>query len=406
MIDRRFISTSFVVNGTVDSFPENPTANVQYLVQGASSDELSDYENYIIRYNGTAWEYIPPRSDMLEIINSQTGEILHYDGTNWIVAANTSFITVDDIVDFDYAGSDDDSKINGIVGATFISSKSAGDYIGDIIYASTGKDTRVIAKDASEGYRVAVSSDRKIFTADSSGSFTDSVTANEKDVILLKVTGALYRHDGTKYVPIGSEGVVFVDNVVNLDYRDNSQDALVAVKGTKFISINGAGPYSNYIYYTANGTDSPDTAEIAENSTVTVAVLKDGVIYSHDNDGYWRPYLVPSTGCIIISKADSSMYIKDGMTKKFISVGGSGGSGLKNEAFTLTSSNIDNKSITVVGNIASGSESSVLCFVGGTVHFAGTDFTASGDSISWDGKTLDTVGLKEGDTFVVQYMKA
>lgn len=405
MIDRRFISTSFVVNGTVDSFPENPTANVQYLVQGASSGELSDYENYIIRYNGTAWEYIPPRSDMLEIINSQTGEILHYDGTNWIVAANTSFITVDDIVDFDYAGSNDDPKINGIVGATFISSKEAGNYDNYHIYVSTGKDTNAICKNVSEGYRVAVSSNRKIFTADSGECFTDSVTANEKDVILLKVTGALYRHDGTKYVPIGSEGVVFVDNVVNLDYRDNSQDALVAVKGTKFISINGAGPYSNYIYYTANGTDSPDTAEITANSTVTVAVLKDGVIHSYNN-GYWEPYLVPSTGCIIISKADSSMYIKDGTTKKFIAVGGSGGSGLKNESFTLTSSNINNKSITIVGNIASGSESSVLCFVGGTVHFAGTDFTASGDSISWNGKNLDTVGLKEGDTFVVQYMKA
>lgn len=407
MIDRRFISTSLVVNGTVDSLPSNPTTGVQYLVQcDSSNDDLYEYNNYIIRYNGTAWEYIPPRSDMLEIITPQTGEILHYDGSNWIVVASTALCTVDDIVDFDYASTEDDTKISNIAGVTFISSESIGNYDDAHIYVSTGSGTEYLSKSTSQGQRIAVSSGRKFFTAENYGNLNDSTTLTEKALVLSKATGAVYRHDGTKYVPVSSEGVIFVDNVVNLYYKGNSDDSKISVKGKKFISFSGSGYSVGTLYTSKGGNNTADEQSVETNSVF--ASIEDGYLVSYDGSN-WNLHLVPYEGCVIVSKADNSMYIKDGATKKLVAVGNSGssgGSGLTNEVFTLTSDNISNKSLSLSGNIASGAESSVLCFVGGSAHFAGTDFTASGDSISWNGKTLDTVGLKEGDTVVVQYMKA
>ena len=132
-------------------------------------------------------------------------------------------------------------------------------------------------------------------------------------------------------------------------------------------------------------------------------------IYSY-NGNNWFPYLVPSAGCVIVSREDSSIYVKDSIIKKFITIGSSNGNSsgnnLINEKLILSSTNIANKSLTLLGNIARGQENNVICFVGGTVQFAGTDFTASGDTISWNNKTIDTCGLKAGDTVVVQYTKA
>ena len=47
--------------------------------------------------------------------------------------------------------------------------------------------------------------------------------------------------------------------------------------------------------------------------------------------------------------------------------GSAGCSGFTNWAFTLTAEDISNKSITLSGTIASGKDSSVLCFIGGSV---------------------------------------
>ena len=54
----------------------------------------------------------------------------------------------------------------------------------------------------------------------------------------------------------------------------------------------------------------------------------------------------------------------------------------------------------------SGKETDVFLSVCGVLQIAGVDYTASGNSISWDGKSLDEIVLQAGDVFLVQYVKA
>lgn len=54
---------------------------------------------------------------MLELISSQTGEILHYDGENWSVIASIVLFSLSCIVDFDYLSPNDNAKINNIAGS-------------------------------------------------------------------------------------------------------------------------------------------------------------------------------------------------------------------------------------------------------------------------------------------------
>ena len=53
MIERRFINISLAIAGTVTSLPSSPADGIQYLVQGAVSGELANYNNYIICYNSS-----------------------------------------------------------------------------------------------------------------------------------------------------------------------------------------------------------------------------------------------------------------------------------------------------------------------------------------------------------------
>ena len=73
---------------------------------------------------------------------------------------------------------------------------------------------------------------------------------------------------------------------------------------------------------------------------------------------------------------------------------------------SLTAAEVTAKSFTLTNSIKSGEESNVLLFVSGVAQAAGTDFTASGSSISWNSKGLDSIGLIAGDTFIVHYVKA
>ena len=75
------------------------------------------------------------------------------------------------------------------------------------------------------------------------------------------------------------------------------------------------------------------------------------------------------------------------------------------EHHSLTAAEVSAKSFSLTHNIASGQEANTLLFVSGLAQIVGTDFTASGNSISWNNKALDDIDLAAGDAFLIQYVK-
>ena len=55
--------------------------------------------------------------------------------------------------------------------------------------------------------------------------------------------------------------------------------------------------------------------------------------------------------------------------------------------------------------VATGEETNILCFVQGVAQAAGVAFSVSGNTFSWDTKTLDG-NLNAGDVFIIHYVKA
>ena len=72
---------------------------------------------------------------------------------------------------------------------------------------------------------------------------------------------------------------------------------------------------------------------------------------------------------------------------------------------TLTAQEVTAKSFSLAHSVASGQENNILLFVSGVAQIAGVDFSASGNSISWNNKALDDIDLAAGDSFLIQYIK-
>lgn len=75
------------------------------------------------------------------------------------------------------------------------------------------------------------------------------------------------------------------------------------------------------------------------------------------------------------------------------------------ETHVLTASEVTGKGFTLSQSVKTGKEGEVLCFVQGLAQAAGIAFSVSGNSLSWNGKTLDG-NVSSGDVFIVQYIKA
>lgn len=89
IIDRRFLDVTLTVNGIVNEPAANPTAGTQYIVGEAGTGAFADIAaNSIARYDGSAWKFIAPNANSLEVFNANTGEILRYNGSMWVAVAN------------------------------------------------------------------------------------------------------------------------------------------------------------------------------------------------------------------------------------------------------------------------------------------------------------------------------
>ena len=153
--------------------------------------------------------------------------------------------------------------------------------------------------------------------------------------------------------------------------------------------------------YTATAANSWDSGTLTANSS-RYASSTDHKIYVSDGSALTASNII--NGDLFLNKEDNSVYVYDSGASAFRKVGGYSIS-LCTESHSLNAAEVAGKSFTLSHNIASGQESNTLLFVSGIAQIVGVDFTASGNSISWDSKGLDAIGLAVGDTFLVQYIK-
>ncbi len=153
--------------------------------------------------------------------------------------------------------------------------------------------------------------------------------------------------------------------------------------------------------YTATAADTWNAGVLSSNG--------DRYASSTDFNIYWSNGSEVSAvrivnGNMFFNKADNCIYIYDQSAGAYVRVGG-GASETVTDIHSLTAAEVTAKSFTLTNSIKTGYEANVLLFVSGVAQTVGVDFTASGNIISWDNKALDFLGLVEGDTFIVHYIK-
>ena len=155
--------------------------------------------------------------------------------------------------------------------------------------------------------------------------------------------------------------------------------------------------------YTATAADTWDNGTATTNGS-RYASSTDHKIYTSDGSAATSENV--SDGSFFLNKEDNCLYIYDGST--FIKIGGNSGAtvSVATEFHSLTAAEVSAKTFTLTNSVKSGEESNILLFVSRVAQTAGIDFSASGNSISWNAKGLDTVGLREGDSFIIHYVKA
>lgn len=155
--------------------------------------------------------------------------------------------------------------------------------------------------------------------------------------------------------------------------------------------------------YTATAADTWDSGTATANGS-RYASSTDFKIYTSDGSAATGETL--NEDGFFFNKENNSLYVYNGST--LIKIGGSSDASEASvtEVHTLTATEVTVKSFTLTNTIKTGHENNVLIFVSGVAQAVGTDFTASGNAISWANKGLDTIGLMAGDTFIVHYVKA
>ena len=285
LLDRRFLDVSLVVKGIIDEPYGYPTVGSQFIVGSEPNGMFTGFTpNSIAKYTGNGWDVIKPQPYTLEVFNVDTGEILTYNGTNWIAVASFAHL---------YSGTVH----------SFITS----------------------------GYTIPATAAK-----------------------------------GDKFLLFDTEG----DKLYTATDTDTWDEGSIPPNGSQYVST------SNHTLYSSNG------------SAIDAHTLQDGASF--------------------FCKADGKLYVYDADNHSFISPADSAGGSAETvtETHTLTMQEAVNKSFTLAHSIANGQNSNILCFVCGVAQAVNTDFTASGNTISWDNKGLDDIGLEQGDTFILHYVKA
>ncbi len=280
VLDRRFLNISLCVQGIVNTPPANTSDGSQFIVGSNPTGAFSGATaNSIARYNGSAWSFSTPKAGELEVINSDNGNILGFNGTAW-VTISTPYKPIPPVLAILPTGST--LPASAAAGEAFLNTSDAK------LYTATAANTWDVGASTSNGDRYASSSDHNI-----------------------------YYNDG--------------NNLISISIFD----------GDLFLNKE-----ENYVY-----------------------------IYDATNSAFVK---------VMGSPSQSSNYIT--------------------ESHTLTATEVTNQVFSLAHSIKSGEECNTLLFVSGIAQTAGIDFTASGNSISWNNYGLADLHLLAGDNFIIHYV--
>ena len=215
--------------------------------------------------------------------------------------------------------------------------------------------------------------------------------------VLNLTTGEILRYDGSEWTTAIAISVSIAPVLAVVP--TGSTLPASASAGDSFLNTSDAK------LYTATASNTWDAGTVTASGS-RYASSTDFKIYQSNGSALTATDVL--NGGWFLNKEENTIYVYDASVPTFVKIGGSSGGSveLATEVHTLTAAEVTAKSFTLSHAIASGQEANVLLFVSGIAQAAGTDFTASGTSIAWTSKGLDTVGLRAGDVFIVHYVKA
>ena len=187
-IDRRLFDFNLAISGIANEPAANPTVGTQYIVGSAPTGDFSGAAaNYIARFNGTTWKFTPPKAGDIEILNVNTGEILSYNGTNWVVIASLGDKNIKPVLDIIATGSS--LPVSAFTGDKFLKIDDAK------IYTATAADTWDEGVITSNGDRYASSTDHKIYTSNGSALTVENVS--DGAIFFNKADSQIYAYNST-----------------------------------------------------------------------------------------------------------------------------------------------------------------------------------------------------------------
>ena len=337
MIDRRFLDISLVVEGVADE-PEKSDVGTQYIVGENPSGDFENAEpTQIARYNGEKWIFIPPKEASLEVINSETGEILKFDGMLWESVATlsggsgsggSSVLVVDDLAQVLTSIDErpDDYVLNYCIVDNGINSPRLHGYEAyyntyqyqwscyNNAYGNLPADS-VLAGDNGKYYTLRPAEDNK--------SLIESSEMVVGTLVLNKKCNLFYLYDGTELKLIGG-------NFIGVDYTGISN---AKRKWSDADYWKHFGEIGLYLYEEYSEIESPnaqyyewrDSPYVEEKAGEFFASTNHCLLYCYDGK-YWNPVTFLKKGTIIHSQYDNSTYVSNGTTltkiktEKFITV--------------------------------------------------------------------------------------
>ena len=207
--------------------------------------------------------------------------------------------------------------------------------------------------------------------------------------VLNITTSEILKYNGTEWETVTA--IRSITPVIDILPTGDTLPATASV-GDQFLNINDAK------LYTATEENTWD-AGVATSDGDRYASSTDHKIYENDDNELKGVTIVDGT--IFLNRADNYIYVYD--NNAFIRA--SADPEIVTEIHSLTSAEVTAKSFNLSTNVRAGQEDNTLLFVCGVSHPAGTAFSVVGNVVSWENKTLDAIGLLEGDELVIQFIK-